>query len=50
VERAFIDAANAFYAEKAQTGTPLYKEILESQVSFINASNSQSALNTPNPS
>ena len=50
VERAVIDTANAFYAEKAETGTPLYKEILESQVAFISASMQQSALNTPAPS
>ena len=50
VERAVIDTANEFYAEKAQTGTPLYKEILESQQTFIAASTQQSSLNTPAPS
>ncbi|MBN1856890.1 MAG: TRAP transporter substrate-binding protein DctP [Dehalococcoidia bacterium] len=50
VERAVIDTANEFYAEKAMTGTPLYKEILESQVAFITASTQQSSLNTPAPS
>jgi len=50
VERAVIDTANAFYGEKAVSGTPLYKEILTSQQLFIAQSGSQAALNTPAPS
>jgi len=50
VERAVIDTANEFYAGKAESGTPLYKEILTSQQLFIGQSGSQAALNTPAPS
>jgi len=50
VERAVIDTASEFYAEQAETGTPLYKEILASQEEFISASTQQSSLNTPSPS
>ena len=50
VERAVIDTAMEFYAEKAATESPLYKEILESQNTFIAASTQQSSLNTPSPS
>lgn len=50
VERAVIDTAMEFYAEKALSGTPLYKNILASQEAFIAASTQQSSLNTPSPS
>ncbi len=50
VERAVIDTANAYYSDKALTGTPLYKAILESQQNFISQSTQQSSLNTPAPS
>jgi len=50
VERAIIDTASEFYAEKAAQESQLYKDILESQLSFSAAYNRQSALNTPNPS
>ncbi len=47
IEQELLRVADEFYDEKAQTASPLYKEILESQRWFIGAYNEMLGLNTP---
>jgi len=47
IEAEMLRVANEFYAERAQTASPLYKEILESQQKFNADYKTMAGLNTP---
>jgi len=47
IEAEMLRVANEFYAERAATSSPLYKEILASQQQFIADYKTMAALNTP---